>query len=428
MNIQELLCAGMALALLQALSPAPASAEDLLLRNARVLDYATTERPDQTPVVAVDLLIRDGAVVERGADLGAADGIRVEDLSGAFVTPGLIDSVSQLGLVEISMVANSNDARVSDFPMGPGFDVQYALNSRSQLFPVARWAGVTRSIVAPQTGVDPLAGFGAAVSTLAGGPALMKAQIALFGDIGTTGAGFTGGSRAALLVRLRASLAAARRFNAGQTHSEPGEYSRSDLLALKSWLASRTPLALHVNQASQIEQALALARDFRLPLIVLGGAEAWRVAPALAAAEVPVVLEPMANLPAGFDRLGARLDNAALLHRAGVRIALSAGETHNPPWLRQGAGVAAANGLPYGAALDAITRAPAEIWRLDRLGVLEPGARADLVVWSGDPLEVMSHAQRVMSDGVWQPTATRAERLRERYRDLSDQAVPFGFR
>ena len=200
------------------------------------------------------------------------------------------------------------------------------------------------------------------------------------------------------------------------------------MAALKRWLGSGAPLALEVNQASQILQAIALADEFDLELIVIGGVEGWKVARQLAAAEVPVVLDPMDNIPIDFDRLGARHDNAALLNKAGVVIAFRSENTHNAGWIRQGGGIAVANGLPFEAAITAITSAPAAIWGLEGRGSIARGNVADLVLWSGDPLEVTTHAERVMIDGVWMSLDSRQERLLERYRNLGNTVTPYGFR
>ena len=119
-----------------------------------------------------------------------------------------------------------------------------------------------------------------------------------------------------------------------------------------------------------------------------------------------------------FERLGARLDNAALLHEAGVPLLLSGGETQNARWLRQMAGNAVAHGLPWEAALAAMTRSPGQVWRLQKgLGTLTPGAPADLVIWSADPLELTSWAEKVMIAGEWQDMTSRQTRLFDRYRD-----------
>ena len=109
-------------------------------------------------------------------------------------------------------------------------------------------------------------------------------------------------------------------------------------------------------------------------------------------------------------------------------IAFRSENTHNASWIRQGGGIAVANGLPYEAALAAITHNPAAIWGLDDRGSLTKGKTADLVIWSGDPLEVTTHAERVMIDGQWMELDNRQDRLLERYRDLSNDATTFGYR
>ncbi len=160
---------------------------------------------------------------------------------------------------------------------------------------------------------------------------------------------------------------------------------------------------------------------------MIGATEAWRVSELLAAQRVPVVIDVLANLPSSFERLGARLDNAALLARAGVQVVFTVGDSQNARWLRQVAGNAVANGMEHAAALESITRIPAQVWGLESgLGTLRPGAPADLVIWTGDPLELTQWAERVMIDGEWQDTSSRQTRLFERYRDLS--TGNFGYR
>lgn len=378
--------------------------------------------------------VSDGVITWVGlgsdAPVLGADAERI-DAQGHWVTPGLIESHTQLGIVEINAESSSSDVRVEEFPMGPAFEVRYALNPASVLLPISRASGVTAAVVAPAAGNDPLAGVGVVISlreTLDPAEMLLTENLALFGGMGSRSAKFVGGSRSALMVRLREALTAAKRFSPGRYVADERGYSASDMAALKRWLSSGAPLALSVNQASHILQALALANDFKFPLIILSGAEAWKVAPQLAAAKVPVVLDAMANIPIDFDSLGARLDSAALLHKAGVTIAFTSENTHNAGWIRQGGGIAVANGLPFDAALAAITSGPAKIWGLDDRGVLAKGKVADLVIWSSDPLEVTTHAEKVMIDGEWTSLETRQGRLLERYRDVSNTVTPYGYR
>jgi imidazolonepropionase-like amidohydrolase len=171
---------------------------------------------------------------------------------------------------------------------------------------------------------------------------------------------------------------------------------------------------VRVHRASDILQVLRFADEMELQVVIQGGREAWIVAEQLAAAKVPVVINTLDNLPADFDSLGARLDNAALLHRAGVQVMFSADETPNARKVRQLAGNAVANGMPATAALAALTRLPAKVFGAGSR-VIARGARADLVIWSGDPLEVTTAADQVVIGGLPDSMQSRQTRLRDRY-------------
>jgi imidazolonepropionase-like amidohydrolase len=187
---------------------------------------------------------------------------------------------------------------------------------------------------------------------------------------------------------------------------------------LQEYLRGAGPVVFDVDRASDIRQVIALAKREKLRAVIKGGTEAWRVAPELAAAHIPVLLDPLVDLPASFDRVGATLENAARLNRAGVKIAFSLDDPqpHNIRKVRQTAGIAVAHGLPWEAALAALTSNPAEIFGVSsRNGSIARGRPADLVLWSGDPLEVTTLAQRVFIEGQSQPMQSRQTLLRDRY-------------
>jgi imidazolonepropionase-like amidohydrolase len=174
-----------------------------------------------------------------------------------------------------------------------------------------------------------------------------------------------------------------------------------------------------VHRASDISDILALAREQHLRLILEGASEAWRVADAIARAHVPVVLVPVRNLPASFAQLGATLENARRLQAAGVIVAFEGNGNTRERELRYNAGNAVAVGLPWREGLAAITINPARIFGIaDRVGSLEPGKDADLVIWSGDPLDTLGRADAIFIRGRAQPMVSRQTLLRDRYLPL----------
>lgn len=383
------------------------------------------------------VLIRDGKIAAVGSDIAIPPDAERIDASGKIVTPGIFDPESQFGVVEIDAVKETRDAAVEGTRFGAAFDVAQAINPRSVLFPVNRIAGVTRAMAAPAVGAGShvIAGRGAIIDLGATEGFIHKDPAAMFAALGETGARLAGGSRAAALLQLREALQDARDYADNRSAWEQNRRrayapSRLDLEALQPVLRGDEPLVAKVNRASDIEAALRLAREFGLKLIVSGGSEAWMVADQLAAARVPVLLNPLENLPDHFETLGATLENAARLQRAGVLIAFATGDTHNARNVTQAAGNAVANGLPHGAALAALMLNPAKIYGVDdRLGSLAPGKTADVVVWSGDPLELSTVADAVFIAGNPIPMESRQTLLRDRYlQQLRGQgALPAGY-
>jgi imidazolonepropionase-like amidohydrolase len=198
--------------------------------------------------------------------------------------------------------------------------------------------------------------------------------------------------------------------------------SRLDLEALIPVLEGRLLLVVRADSEVDIRALLALAAERRLRIAISGGAEAWQLAKELAAAKVPVIVDPTANLPGDLAAIDARDDAPALLAKGGVTVVISTiGEATNTRMLRQLAGVAVANGMSWEQALAAITRAPAQMYGLADRGTLERGRAADVVVWSGDPLELATRAETVIIGGVVQSLSTHQTRLRDRYRVVPAQ-------
>lgn len=399
----------------------PLGAQSIAITHARVHTMAGPVLEDAT------ILIRDGRVERVGRDVVIPAGARVVEASGGVVTPGLIDSATQLGIVEIDAYAGTADEAVSNDRITAAFSVADAYNHLSTLIPVTRVEGVTRAVVSPSASASLIAGQGIVVH-LGMGPVedrIVRNPVGMFVVLGERGASLAGGARGAAMLILREALQDAHDYAANRAAFESNQrrdyaISRLDLEALVPVVEGRLPLVVAVDRASDILAALRLREQLGVRMILSGAAEGWMVAEEIAAADVPVVVYPLLNIP-GFEDLGATLENAARLHAAGVRIVMGAGWTessHNSRNLKHAAGVAVANGLPHEAALAALTVHPAAVWGIDdRYGRIAPGMDADLVVWSGDPLELTTLVRHVFIRGIEMPTETRQRLLFERYRD-----------
>ena len=396
----------------------PASAETVAVVGAKA--YTLTRA---APIENATIVIRDGRVETVGAGLAAPAGARVIEARGRVVTPGLMNAGSQLGLLEVSSVPDTNDQAVATGPLGASFDVEYALNPNSTLLPLARADGLTRVGAYPGGSANaPFAGL-AAVLRLSEGPRILDLPRAvMFARMGGMAAARSGGSRAAEWVLLRNALDEARQYARGPRTGQPRDQllNHLDAEALAPVIAGKTPLAVAAARESDIREAIRLAEDYGVRVIIFGGAEAWRAADALAAHRIPVILDPFDDMPATFDETGARLDNAALLQRAGVTIAFTLPGihlSHNAgSVIREAAGLAVANGLPWMEALKALTVNPARIWGIEaHYGSIAPGKDADLVIWDGDPLEPSSAPAMVMVRGAEVSLTTRQSLLRDRY-------------
>ena len=376
------------------------------------------------------VLIRNGKIDSIGSAIEIPQDARVIDATGSVVTPGLFDPHSYLGVVEISLIAATVDSVQSDGRYSASFRVSDAINPRSTLIPINRIEGVTRAIVAPQSsheaGSSPISGLGAAIQLGSTEDVVTHSDIALFVVLGEKGADLSGGSRSNTLLKLSEALEDARAFQADREGYDAGqsrEYSlsRPDLEALQPVLKGEIPIVAHAHRASDIDVAMNLADEFGFRLVISGGAEAWLVADRLSSARVPVILNPLENLPGQFESLGATLSNAARLHEAGVLVAFSTEDSHNARGMKQLAGNAVANGLPYETGLAAITRNPAKIFGLDDVvGSLVPGKDADIVIWNTDPLELNAFAMHVFIAGRQIPMISRSTLLRDRYLDPDD--------
>lgn len=393
-----------------------------------------TMGPDGT-VRNATIIIEDGrfvSVMEGGA---APDGATVIDASGKVVTPGLFTPIGFLGLVEVGLSAGPLDQQQRGTEFTASFDVADAFNPRSTLIAVNRIEGVTRAVIIPSPGYPDdsgdmgsvLSGLAALVNLGGGNDSLEQRGVAMMATLGENGSWLAGGSRAGAVLELRAALDEATAFQDDPGEREDYRLSIRDLEALQGVIEGDVPLYVDVERASDIAVLIDVVEEYGLRAIIVGGTEAWMLADELAAAGIPVVLGPQNILPGSFDQLNARRETAAMLVEAGVTIAFADGEshTHNARNITQSAGNAVAFGLAFDAALHAITLAPAEIFGVaDRLGSIEAGKEADVVIWPGDPLELMSYPERVFIRGLEVEMNSRQTLLRDRYLQTDSELPP----
>ena len=401
---------------------APTGGPAVAITNARI-------HPVSGPVIERGtIVIRGGRIAAVGANAAAPAGARVIDAAGKSVTPGLIDSGVQIGLVEIPLAGQgSADETTTDPRVSAAFNVIDAFNANSAVIPVTRVEGVTRALVSSGGTGNVFTGQ-AAVLDFSGAhvPAsVTRGPAAITAVLGEPGASVAGGSRSTAMLRMREILQDAQDYGSNRlafTTAQRREYSRSrlDLDALQPVLKGQIPLAVQANRASDLLAAIRLANEFKIRLVLVGASEGWMVADQLVAASVPVVVKPLTNIPT-FESIGATLENAARLARAGVHVAIASFDTQNSRNIRQEAGNAIAHGMERAAALEAVTLAPARIWGVaDRIGSIEPGKEADLVIWSGaDPFELTNAAERVFIKGREVPRETRQRALLDRYRRIT---------
>jgi imidazolonepropionase-like amidohydrolase len=419
------------------------------------------------------VIVRDGRVVAAGdVRMKLPAGTQVIDATGKWVTPGIVAGFSRLGLSEVDLSAQGTNDTSADGPFSAALDVVPSVNPLATPIAVNRADGITRAIVAPNVGKNIFAGQGAVIDTGADMDPITAARKFQFVELGETGKDKAGGSRSSAYVlfrnalreagelrRFAAPISAARRATPDALEQpvvrDPNEsrilgpnarrsddvlLTRFDAAALVPVLQGRQYLLVHAESARDILNVLRLRGEFpSLRIVLVGASEGWTVADRIARAGVPVIASPVNDLPATFEQLAATQSNVGRMRSAGVKVSIGIiddNDTRNMFWERQYAGnlvalqrVPGATGVSWGEALAMITSKPAEaIGMGGEIGSLAPGRRADVVIWSGDPLEGSSAAEAVFIDGVRQPLETHQTRLLQRYRDLTRRDLPEAYR
>ena len=383
-----------------------AQAESLL-----IMDATLHTMGGQGVIESADILIEDGKITRIADEIATNKSIPIINAAGRPVTPAMFAGVTVSGLSEVEAVSEAVDSRIRDLYTGimhPEFDVRTAYTPHTSVIPITRIEGFGYTLLGATGSDRSISGSGGLVR-FDGGYDSFEGNSVVYIDIDGHSADFVGGSRAAHWMLLEQAFAEMR----------AGDDDDLDLINATGQRVMKDTqrkgvFVFNANRASDIVQVVKFAKANKISVAIDGGREAWIVADTLAAAKVPVIINALDNLPADFDSLGARLDNAALLAEAGVRIMFTSGETHNARKVRQVAGNAVSYGLDHEAALAALTTTPAEVFG-GASRELVKGAQADLVIWSGDPLEVTSAADVVIIGGKVDTMQSRQTLLRDRY-------------
>lgn len=344
------------------------------------------------------------------------------DAKGRILTPGFIGSMNSLGLVEVSAVARSRDSK--DKKADITFDASLAFNPKSTLIAYTRKGGITSNIVAPQGGEDLFAGQSFVVDLSGEFNSVTDRQNAVIVHLGAE----PEGSRAQKLQELDYKFEDAQKALAKQALANKNKDKKAkedkepkrDELVINALLAGEKPLIAYADRATDLLALIALKQKYGLDLVLVGASDAVLIVDEIVAANVPIILSAIDNLPSSFDSLHANLSNMAMLTKAGVKVILAPeGDSHNINRLRFDAGVAVANGVSRIDALAALTANVADVFKLNS-GRIQVGKNADLVLWSADPFELSTKVDSMWINGKSISTRSRQDDLRDRYLTKSD--------
>jgi imidazolonepropionase-like amidohydrolase len=383
------------------------------------------------PIEGGTVLIRDGKIVAVGKDIAIPSNAQRVDATGKWVTPGLVNSNTSLGFGDVGFSGGPRELSAKGHDgIAAGFQVWLGFNTQSTMIAPAREGGVTSVVASPsgglvagQAAIVDLGGALALNDVLVKAPATMIAQIEDDESAKVGAAGEAIGMLRDLIEDTKAYMRRKPEFERAQTRRFVA--TRRDLEAMIPVVEGREPLTIIADQAAEIREALNIAKDYGIKVVILGGAEAWTMADQIAAAKVPVLTGAMNNIPGSFSTLGTRQENAAMLRKAGVQVGIigNAGggdeELFNIRNLRNEAGNAVAYGMTWDDALRAVTLAPAEIYGVaDKVGSLKAGTEGNVVIWSGDPFEFSSRAEQVFVKGKKIDAPSRQDLLTKRYQKL----------
>ena len=390
-------------------------AQSIVIKNAMIFDGINDN------AFTGNILIEDGVI--KKVSKSSIQGDTIIDAEGKIVTPGFIVSNTDIGIVEIGALSVTKDDQSSIYSIG--FSIHDAFNPNSTRIPWNRSNGITSAITLPRDTSSPIGGLGS-FFTLNGSLQIDSLpDMAMIGRIG----GSSSSSRSEMLALTDDILSFASSLDSKDMKSNEDinqiindspladylELQSRDVKALFRLIDDKLPLIIKANRATDILKLLEIKKKYNLNLIIMGAQEASLVAKQISSSNTPLIINPINNIPGSFDELASNINLSSRLEAEGIKLIFSSGGGQNSHLVRQGAGIAVANGMSYGGAIRALTSNVADSFNIASRGLIKPGNIADLVIWEADPLEPSSMPEKVFINGVDMDLTTRSTRLRDRY-------------
>ena len=402
------------------------NSESTLIQNVTIFDGKNNE-----PFVG-NVLIDDNKISK--VSTSSLRGDLVINGTGKILTPGIISTDTEIGIVEIGALSVTRDDSSNLYQIG--FSIYDAFNPNSVLIPWNRSNGITSTLTLPQNTNSPIGGLGSFFVLDSSLEISGSKDVVMIGRVGGSGSE----SRAETFAIIEDLLEFASSIDSsdmktykdiaemidGSPIAETMDLHPRDLKALHKLVNDELPLIIKANRASDLLKLIKLKEKYDLNLIIMGAQEAGLVASRIAESKIPLIINPINNIPESFDELGANIELAGKLEDLGITLMFNAPRDHNYHLIRQGAGVAVANGMSYAGALKALTLSPVEVFKLGNRGQIAPGKIADLIIWDADPLEPSSMPEKVFINGEDIDLTSRMSRLTERY--TKNKEKPNGYR
>ena len=389
--------------------------ETILIKNATIYD-GVKNIPFEGNILIENETIKQVSSTNMQADF-------VIDASGMIVTPGIIGTDTNIGIVEIGALSVTRDDSSEIYSIG--FSIHDAFNPKSTLIPWNRSNGVTSALSLPQGTSSPIGGLGSYFLLDGEFDITSNKDMVMIGSVG----GSSNESRAETYAIMDDLLSFASSINIRDLSSDADiaelieaspiaefmELHPRDVKALFKLINNNLPLIISTHRASDILKLIELKEKYNLNLIIKGAQDASLVASKIAESNTPLIINPINNIPGSFDELASNIQMASRLEREGIDLMFNTPRSHNSHLVRQGAGVAVANGMSYEAAISAITSTPAKVFNIEQRGEIKSGYFADIVIWDADPLEPSSMPEYVFINGKSIDLTSRSSRLRDRY-------------